>query len=531
MSNGETADLRHGTGRWRDHALILLVLAVAAGLYFPWSNNDSLGTPFADGPNYLMMAEHYALHGHAEALYDEIATQARFPPLYPMLLSAFDAARNLPRAHMLGTSCFLLALLAIYTWLRRESVPNAQAALLVLAFAALPGSWLAGLSIQSEYLYLLFSMLALALMAGFERDRAPETLYAAALAVGAATLTRTVGISLLPALALLLLKAPRRSALLAAALALGPLLAWHLAHHSSKLGYGEVLQVVFGGNGWEGVRKQLAAEIPALYQGFEDNFLHTTTRQPRALIDALGLLGLVGAIWRATRLRPDGIYVVTHLAILLIWPFPEEAARFVWVLLPLLLAQPLLGVVGLSRSSRQRPSLSAVSPACLAIAIFASLPTISMAADRYRSAAYSELPETRGYLAWYRPDFEDARVMAEVQIIIIHSMQAVAEAVPAADCVMSVRSDLISYYGRRHAVDPPLNSVPDARFAAYLGASGCRYIFVSSTKDKVYPVLFHPLDRLGPSPQVVFQGTLPGSGNTVAALLRNPALVEPGTPN
>jgi len=71
----------------RRHAYILAVLAVSASLYFVWSHNDALGKPFADGPNYMMMAEHYSLYGHSDPVYAEVATDVRFPPLYPMLLA------------------------------------------------------------------------------------------------------------------------------------------------------------------------------------------------------------------------------------------------------------------------------------------------------------------------------------------------------------------------------------------------------------------------------------------------------------
>lgn len=513
--------MNHSPAAWlHRHWAILLVLAVVAALYFPWSHNDALGLPFADAPNYLMMAQHYTLGGHTDPIYAQTASAARFPPLYPLTLAICGAAEDLLRAHALTTSFLLLGLLAVYAWLREVQIERALAALLVLTFAAVPGSWLAALSIQSEYLYLALSFGALALMASHLRNGRPQALYGAALLVCAAILARTVGISLLPPLALLVWRARWRTGLWAAALVLLPLLAWHFAHRT-HLSYDHALLAVFGGPGWDGLWRQLAAELPALHHGYSHNFLHGMESWS-PLFDAFGAIGLGAAAWRAARLQPDGLYVVVHLAILLVWPFPEEAARFLWVLLPLLLAQPLLLL-----SEWRAANRPAVAALLCAPALLLALPAIALAGERYRLAAYEDIPEVRGYVNWYQRDEGAARQSAEIYAVIVSSIQAIAEQVPANDCVIGVRPDLINFYGHRLAGDPPLNSVPDPEFGEMLRRSGCGYIFVASIRDAVYPNFFHPLPRLGTRPEIIYQSLLPGTGQPIAALIVNPTLQPP----
>lgn len=515
-------------GRLRRHSLILIVLIFAGLLYSVWSRSDVIGLPFGDGPAYLMMAQHYSPYNEHDPVYAQAATYSRFPPLYPMLLAALDAAGDLRRAHAVTVACLLLALLAYHAWLRREGFGAGPSALLVLVFAALPGSWLLGLSIQSEYLYLFFSLLALTFMGSYQLEARREILYAAALAVAAAALTRTVGITLLAPLVVVLWRAPRRIGLLCLIIALAPLLAWHLAHRP-LVSYVDALGPVYG-RGWHGLYLQLAKELPALHKGFADNFLRTPAAWP--LAELLGLLGLVGATWRAFRLKVDGIYAGAHLTTLLIWPYPEEAQRFLWVLVPLLLAQPLLVIAKWPQQSAHRVWPKLLTTASAGMALLMSLPTLAMATDRYRSAAYSDLQDARAYVTWYDVDPATSQQTTSAQAIIVNAMRSIAEHVPDSDCVISTRPDLINYYGHRRSVATPLNSVPDPAFGAILRRSGCRFIFVASTKDSTFPAVFHPLQRLGPHIDVVYESTLRDeddhSNVLFAALVINPTIDQTG---
>ena len=489
----------------RKHALILAIVIFAAPFYFTWTWNDGIGELGGDGANYLMMAQHYSPYRSANPAAAEAATFSRFPPLYPVVLAWLDPAVDLPRAHVATTACLMLALIALYAWLRRERASTGQAALLVLLFAALPGSWLAGLSVQSEYLYLLLSLVALTLMAAYQQGGRNEALYGAALAVAATVLTRTIGISLFAPLILVLWRAPRRSAFIALTMAMLPLLAWHLVHQSEN-SYGESLIWLYRGRVWEALRTQLAGELPALRKGFGDNFL--LGANPRFLADALGLLAMAGVAWRAVKLRPDGIYVAAYLAILLVWPYPEEAQRFLWVLVPLLLAQPILSIAEFRREladARVPRLITATSAGTILLMV---LPALALAADRYRSAAYADLPGARGLVPWYDADPVAAEQVVSTEVILINAMQSIPQQVPASDCVLATRPDLVNYFGRRRSVFPPLGSMPDSEYPAAQRQSGCRYVFGMSSTDKRYPDPLYPLRRADPKLEFLYVSKL-----------------------
>ena len=80
----------------------------------------------------------------------------------------------------------------------------------------------------------------------------------------------------------------------------------------------------------------LARELPALRDGFALNFTRGG-QLPGAPFYALGATCLLASLLRGLRLRPEAVYLLAYLLIVLFWPYPEEAQRFLWVILPLLL--------------------------------------------------------------------------------------------------------------------------------------------------------------------------------------------------
>ncbi len=513
----------------------LLVLLLVAGLYAAWTRSDGLGQLGRDGPRYMMMAEHYSIYRRPDPIYSEMAAFSHLPPLYPMALAWTGASDNLFRAHLVTSLFLLLALAAYSAWLRRLGASLEQSALLMLLFAVLPGTWLTALLIQSECLYLLLSLLALALMAAYRNSGQQQQLYGAAIAIGAACLSRTVGICLLPALLLAARRAPPRTIAVALATAILPALAWHFLHHSD-MDYGSQLQSLYGGHGWQTLLGQLMTEPPALRQGFEANLQNIGSLGP--LADALGLLCLASMLVRAARLEPDGAYLAAYLAILLLWPYPEEAKRFVWVALPVFLAQPLLLIVSLRRAAPPQhfpaPAVAVLAGALLCLI----LPPLTEGAGRYWSAPYSDIPNAAVMVSWYESDPLRSRKLVTMENAFVSAMQLIPMEVAESDCVIATRPDLVGYYSHRHSKAPPLNSLPDPYFAAMARRSGCNYAYGMAFKDSIFPIPLHPLPRLEADTETVYviavTDEATGVRDILAALARfvpagsRPAAGQPG---
>lgn len=475
------------------HCWLLIVMTCLVPPYVLWTANGSLGAVADDGPAYLMMARHfspYAAESHVNAAW---AATSRFPPFYPLLLAWSGAGADLLHAHLLTTAFLFGGLLLYYTWLRQQKLPAWGAALLALLVALMPGTWLGGLQIQSEFLYLLLSVLALWLLDLHDRQPRDEWLCAAGLAIGLATLTRTIGVALYLPLLLAAMKGPRRSAVLAIATAATPVLLWHLLHRSTQSYLGDVAGI-YGHHPWAALAVQAHRELPALQAGFGDN-LQILPLLSQPLVDGLGLLCLTAAAVRARRLKRDALYLVLYFSVVCVWPYPDEAGRFLWVVTPLAIAQlPLLAMETstLDRGRRQSVLMAALAGALLVMAS----PSLAFALARYRDAASSAIPDAREFRSWYLPDPAQAVHAVHSELTIMNGMKRVRDETETGQCVIAVRPDLINYFADRSSTWPPLNSVPDPSFQDRLRATGCRYLFMSSMIDSIYPVPLHPLQRV-----------------------------------
>lgn len=502
------------------HRWLLVCLACIAPLYFVWTSTNSMGYFADDGPSYLMMARHYSPYIGESRVNAEYAATSRFPPLYPLALAWAGTATDLHAVHILTTVFFMLGLVAYYGWLIILRIAPNQAALLVMLLAVLPGSWLTGLEVQSEYLFLLLSLLALAFLAKYQHDRRDELLYAAAILVATVALTRTIGVTLFAPLLLVLWRAPRRAAAFSVVIALLPLLTWHLLHRS-KLGYGEALSSIYGHHPWRVLLTQIVQELPALRDGFTEDFRHSF-EFPRLVTDLLGSLCLIAGLWRAIKLETDGVYLVAYLAILLVWPYPEEAKRFLWVVIPVLLGQLLMLSTAIlhRRPDSRLPRLAMAVTAAAVLSM--ALPSISIAADRYNLAGYGSLPSARGFRSWYDADLAQATHTVDTEITMIDAMRRIRTETPSGDCVIAIRIDLINYYAERRSVLPPLNSVPDPYFQSQLRAPGCRYVFMSPATHMMFPLPLHPAQRLENNFRILDYTEVldppPGNGNVICIL-------------
>jgi hypothetical protein len=347
---------------------------------------------------------------------------------------------------------------------------------------------------QSEFLYLLLSVLALLLLAQHERNRRADTLYTAALVIAAASLTRTIGFTLLAPLAVNLLRHRRREGLMAMGIAVAPILAWHLLH-KAKIGYDLSLAVIYQQNPAAALLSRMPQLLSAYWIALKTNLVSQAAWKP--IGDLVALCCALPAAWRLIRLRSEALYLGAYGSILLVWPFPEEAERLLWPLLPILLAQPLLLISEWRREGNLRFRLVQSIGLIQTLAVLGlALPAFALGSERYRSADTWHLPEARHLEGWYNPDLAYALDRVNGQLGTLEALQAIIPLVPESDCVAAARPAFVTYVAQRRGAFPPLNSVPDPRFMQELKATGCHYVFMYNATGSQFPMPFHPLHRL-----------------------------------
>lgn len=472
--------------RLAGRAAIWLIVVAAASFYFIWSHTDQIGLVTGDASSYLMMAETYA-HAGRDRVMADAASASRFPPLYPLLLARLGGAENLPWAHAITTTCLLLALAILFFWLRSEEFESVPAGLLVLATAAVPDVWLAALTIQSEYLYLLLSLAALAILTRLEKDNRAELLFAAALLVALAILTRSAGIALWVPLLASLRQRSWRDRLLAGLLTFAPLLVWHGLHHAGHGYFSSVREsLVYR------VSTDPAGFVSQQFFGLRHGLQIALLLQPQwlnPLADLLGVLCLLGTAVRCAKLKPDALYVAAYLIMLLLWPYPGDAHRLLWPVFPVLFAQPALALANGPWRDRRIPVFMAAIVATLA------LPSIGFAVDRYRDPATVNLPEIRTNPIWYWPQRDAALRFAAAEGTLLQALQKLPRFVGENECVLSTRPEWVNFFSRRRSEAPPPIEAPDAALAASLKT--CPLVFMTPFNDRGYPDAMYPLARLG----------------------------------
>ncbi|MGQ0643380.1 MAG: hypothetical protein ACT4P6_21755 [Gemmatimonadaceae bacterium] len=342
-------------------ALVLAAVAIAASAMSVTSLPAGV---FQDDGMYVVLARSIAEgEGYRFTNLPNAPHGVHYPPLYPLWLALlWKLAPSFPANVQLFklANSLLLGVGAVGAFVlarRRLGFGTWSAALAATAGAACaPLVWLSAMVLsEPAFLAALFPVLLLA-----ERAARPgaswRTAMAAGGAVGGLALLRSLGMFILPALALALVMQRRwRHAALAlatGALVLGPWQLWTLA-------YADEIPPAFVGKygsyfGWvvEGMREGGFAYVAAILKvnaKYSSEFLTgslglaATPWMLRAVAIAvlLGLLTL-GARELLRRAPVTAGFLALYVSIVLVWPFPPH--RFYWGIMPLLVLTPALGI-------------------------------------------------------------------------------------------------------------------------------------------------------------------------------------------
>lgn len=462
-------------------------------LYYGWTWSYQLADFGGDNATYLLTARQFSPWATPDTVAAYFASQSQYPPLYPLVLAIFGGGSSVLIAHLITTTALLLAFVVFYFWSRRLDFTQGRATAAVVLFAMLPGTYMHALSILSENLYLLLTLLSFFAIASYETDRKQDWLWTAAVAVACAALTRSVGICLIAAFFLYLaLHRPPRFWLLGL-VAVAPMLAWQVSGQQTAPGYLSSLLEQYSSEPLAALLDHLSRESRMLWIGWVGNFSWSPIGAP--VMAAVGGICLLGAVVRLWQRKLDGLYVALYFLLILIWPYPAEASRFLLVLIPVLLVQGALLIDSWRKlknvaEARFYPSLVLFG----AVAIIAA-PSLLLTAQRFFLTP-PEFADLKRTVSWYAIDPQEASYGVLSDKLLIDHIKSIDMHTEQTDCVYSIKPSIIGFYANRIAVIPPRLNWDSAAADAYLDRTRCRFFYLMSFASPSFPSVYYPLERL-----------------------------------
>jgi hypothetical protein len=495
--------------RGTEHATLLrLSLVLVAWACFAVLYNVivvSSDTPLLEGDDavYLLMADYFSpFSQRAPAITELVMRHSQFPPFFPMVLGLAGAdSAHLALAFRITVGCLLAAMLLYFHWANRLLENATLALLLMIGFGLAPITIAQSFGILSENLYLLLTLAALVCAA---QARGGAWLTAAAVAIGLACATRTVGLALWLAFAGWLLLQRKREGIWLAGLAALPAVLWfawkwHQGYYGSYVG--TFLEFLGQQSALEAVWARWSSVPFELGRGWLASFDH---RISPALVGGLllGALCLAGLVQRVLSRSLDGFYVAIYLLVILFWPYPYELRRLLYPVLPILLAQGLLFALSLARRhahSRVATVYPYVYVAIFGLTLFSSTMTF---AERVHQGL---LPENRSYAsmaAWYvYPDQKQAAQRLKEQAALAATWREVPRYVPPEECVYHIKPASFMLYADRPAYATPFYRPQTGDYLKQ--ASQCRFFYLGAYLYFPYTEVFYPERHIQHAAQVV----------------------------
>lgn len=481
------------------------LISIIALCIYGWIAAGGMGiVGFSDSADYLFFADFYRAQFSGQPPPEAVAfyRATRFPPLFPLLLAVFGGGtHDLQWTQVVSCTVTLCMFVMLWVWVRRETANPVAAATITALIVLSPGLFLLTLNPVSEPLAMGMTWLVFFLAA---KPRMTSDGYILlALIAGMSTLARSANIVLIAAIPvwLYLQRANWKQLAAATAIAFAPFLLWMIYRRSipnagSYLDGFTLEQAITDLGGWP----DLLYQHPwRLFVGFTKNLDNT----PDALSLCIAIVILVCATygwWRRARAKKlDAIFFGFYLALILIWPYPREATRFITFVMPLLFLYALHGLQGLGQyvtaNTRMKSSASGVLALMVALA---SAGTIWHFVDLAMQPVDEELRrEQREQMYFAASTRVTALKAAEISARIRLTAREATLRIPPGDCVYATLPYLLEMHGPVNVIPYPEDFEEELSVEAQLRR--CNYFFIAGVRGHIPAhVPFFPRELLHP---------------------------------
>lgn len=350
-----------------DYACLLFITIVTLlAVAFVWT--DTLGSYSDDSVSYIIMAQAMSPYFDTADVIIQGAKLEQYPPLFSFFLAITGISHHYLASHISVAMMFGVTLFLTY-WLSIHILKNRRLAMLVtVIFALSPSAWLNMLGILSENMYIILSLGFIILInnGNFIRAKLENNVFnikrlhqnwivQLSSILILLILCRSLGIALVAAYAVcFLLREHRFSSVYDTRLLIPivtPVLAaasWSMLRDSSdKDLYASDVNTIFLDifnspspiqHFFSSITPQISSFHDSWHTAFELYWL-SNLHPTHLIIGFFGICTIAGIILRLKEKQLDAWYVLFYLLILLVWPYPDQFNRFIYVLMPLFIIQ------------------------------------------------------------------------------------------------------------------------------------------------------------------------------------------------
>lgn len=471
-----------GRAGWMVLALLVVLHAALAW----WGRQPGVLTG-QDDAEYIALSQSVATGSYRSEYLVGSPAHAQYPPGYPALLAGWSAVTGEGFDALVALSVVLSAamLVLLYVALRERVGPTVGLAV-VAVLAVNPQLLRFAGRVMSESAYAFLAVVAL-MLAGV----AGRWVYVAAAAGVAALLTRSVGITVVAALAVYWLLERRWWPLawltVPAVLAAGGWLWWSAQAPEQYMGasYVAELRSIEGGLPWVAPLPGRIVEhllwygatavpwvlaVPTVAGTAVDNVLWS------ALLGGVGIAGWL-VLWR--KWRAAALYIAAYIGLLVLWVWKVE--RFVVPLVPFLVTAILLGTGWLAQ--RVRPGWSTAAVLALAAVLIASGGARSMQHVLERRACATA------------PGTPPVACLTADQASYFAALRHVREALPEDARLLTAKTGALYLYTGRRALDFDA-AVSRGPGLDYLVGRGATHVLLSHLHTYEWERLAPSLERI-----------------------------------
>ncbi len=325
--------------------ILFLILLCIAYTGMNYAVSDHLAGFSDDSATYLIMASIFSPFVEASQSFVRSFNHYYLPPGFPIVLSLFIGKGSIYASHCVVLLQALLACI-IFFYLCKKINGTFNAFLTLLVFICLPGFWIQLLKIMPENQYIFFTLATILFCEIMSREHKNEIGHCLILGffMSVCMLTRSIGISIFVAYIIYrLIEGPKRNCLVEiTGVSIGfliPFLCWKLSSPDVDHSYmDDIFKFVYTDAPFINLYNVILGNITGLYNGLIANISLVTAYQYDINNYILLFFLVSSAVGWLSRIKSlDGLYLLVYLAILFIWPYPEEMDRFIYPVMPLLI--------------------------------------------------------------------------------------------------------------------------------------------------------------------------------------------------